>query len=71
MRVLHKKEIVQRGCAYCLDAVMKVSYLGYRARHCPFSECPYRELDEYDTYKDYLKNTKVDLGDLLGFKVKK
>ena len=70
MRYLKEKEQKKRGCSCCLDAVMKKSYYGFVSRHCPFDECPYHELDEYDTYREYLKHNKVDLGDLLGFKVK-
>lgn len=69
MRQLHRKEITQRGCAYCLESVMK-KYGGHALRHCPHDECPYHELDKYETYKEYLKQTKINLGDLLGFKVK-
>lgn len=61
MRLLHKKEIVQRGCVFCTKVVMKVSPYGYKARHCPYGECPYHEMDKYETYRDYLKHEGLNI----------
>lgn len=47
MRKLGKKEKKKRGCLYCLDR---------KSGKCKHDECPYRELDEYESYNDYLKS---------------
>lgn len=58
MRFIHNKERVQRGCTYCTDAVIVSRKKGdYRNRKCPYDECPYHELDGFETYGDYLKST--------------
>lgn len=41
----------KRGCHYCLDKVWGKYSL------CPHAECPYHELDQHDTYQDFLKST--------------
>ncbi len=54
MRILSSQEKIKRGCDYCAhvqeedvnDTVKKV---------CPHDECPYHELDEFDTYSEYLR----------------
>ena len=38
-------EMKKRGCHYCADF----------KRVCPHRECPYHELDGFNTYTDYLK----------------
>lgn len=64
MRPLTNKEINKRGCIYCADhtkARFEVNYKETRLmRACPHNICPYRELDKYDTYADYLKHHKDD-----------
>ena len=50
MRVVGKAEKDKRGCLYCLE------YKGStRKGKCEHDECPYRDLDEYETYEDYCK----------------
>lgn len=41
----------QRGCQYCLDKVMLWNEI-----RCSHSECPYRVLDKYETYNDFMKS---------------
>lgn len=62
-RHITDKEKKKRGCIYCMDTLtgsQQGSY--YVGRFCPYEECPYRELDKYDSYGDYIKDT-----DLRGF----
>ena len=54
MRKLSKDEVKKRGCEYCMDS-NKFKTLGYQ-RSCKYDACPYHELDDYDTYDDYLKS---------------
>ena len=62
MRRLSGKEIKKRGCNYCNNSIrVKGCYepvRGYQhgGLDCPYSECPYHELDKYDSYKDYLNS---------------
>lgn len=56
------KEKKKRGCVYCMDALttgnkQSTYYIG---RFCPYEECPYRELDKYDDYGDYIKATDLN-----------
>ena len=70
MRRIMRKERVQRGCAYCMFSVMK-SWGGSNWRHCPYDECPYRELDKYKTYREYLEKEGLNIRltiDLIGKK---
>lgn len=53
MKKLTNKEIKKRGCKYC-SAFCKDRY----ENKCKHNVCPYPELDNYDTYNDYLKATK-------------
>ena len=53
MRKLSKNEVEKRGCEYCMDYKFKT--LGHE-QSCTFDACPYHELDDYDTYDDYLKS---------------
>lgn len=52
MRVVDKNEKEKRGCLYCHD-YKKVR--GAKNRMCKHDECPYRELDEFESYEDYFK----------------
>ncbi len=53
MRIISKAEKKKRGCVECYDLVQ---YIGRNCRvACPYDECPYHELDKYDTYSAYLK----------------
>jgi hypothetical protein len=59
MRYLNKKEIKQRGCLFCADHATKRLYKAQRVA-CPHSVCPYRELDGYKRYADYLKTRESE-----------
>ena len=45
MRIISEKEWKQRGCAYCLD---------HKKKQCKHDECPYHELDNVETYEEYM-----------------
>lgn len=51
MRLLTFNEKAKRGCYYCTDLTVKN---GRKA--CPYYECPYHELDEFENYGEYLKS---------------
>lgn len=51
MRAVEKEEKEKRGCLYCRDYKSKQGKRG-----CKHDECPYRELDEFETYEDYFKS---------------
>jgi hypothetical protein len=36
-----------------------MSIKGYKVWGCPYEECPYHELDEYPTYRAYLKANPI------------
>lgn len=36
----------------------------FRTIECPHKECPYHELDEVTTYREYLRTQKVKMGDI-------
>lgn len=53
VRVVHKPEMKKRGCLYCTDSELKKH--GYATQtSCPHKECPYKVLDKYDTYEDFM-----------------
>jgi hypothetical protein len=54
MRILPTFEKKKRGCAYCND--MKQVHHGYQGlrNSCPYDECPYKVLDKYDTYDQFM-----------------
>lgn len=55
MRIIPYNEQVQRGCVYCAF-VDKKKDIDDKLKHaCPYAECPYRELDDYKTYNEFLK----------------
>lgn len=54
MRIIPYAEKVQRGCTYCAF-VDKAEEYGVIREACPYNECPYRELDGFATYNEYLK----------------
>ena len=57
MRPIHDGERKQRGCSYCKDLVLQDITWNkkYKQRNCPHEKCPYHELDDIKTYKEYLK----------------
>ena len=53
MRVIPMCENKKRGCCYCLDSIKQ--HVGYVVRTtCPHAECPYKVLDKYETYEDFM-----------------
>lgn len=48
MRVVGKKEREKMGCIYCCDYKKRKG-----VRMCKHEECPYHELDGYETYEDF------------------
>lgn len=62
MRILTPQDKLKRGCLYCLH-VYKEEKDGVVKTICPHDECPYHELDEFDTYSEYLrKRREKDVG---------
>lgn len=56
------RQVVKRGCDCCLDMVIiRKIPKKHALRGCPHLQCPYRELDPYKTYTEYLKNTPWNL----------
>lgn len=60
MKVLPQSEMNKRGCIYCLDHIKrKAEPDSVKKSHvCIHDECPYRELDPYKTYTQYLKSER-------------
>lgn len=57
MRKLSKNEVYKRGCLYCMDMTSTAAQYGnYSTKSCPYEECPYKVLDKYETYKDFMKS---------------
>ena len=53
MRIVRMYENKQRGCKYCTHVSQKKQ--GYATlTACPFDECPYKVLDKYDTYEEFM-----------------
>lgn len=48
MRRLTKTEVKKRGCEYCAHHTGRWN--------CPYEECPYKVLDKYSTYGQFLKS---------------
>lgn len=61
MRAVSKEERDKRGCLYCHDYKKR-----YGLRECKHDKCPYRELDEFETYEDYVNANGGFLDDLFG-----
>lgn len=53
MRVVPGYEKKQRGCQYCLHS-SEIRYGGQYRTACPFGECPYKMLDQYKTYEEFI-----------------
>ena len=62
MRKLGYKDMEQRGCSECGDCVRKRKKGGW---YCPHEECPYHELDGYESFTAYLKAHKNIFAKLL------
>lgn len=56
MTLLTSCEHEKRGCYYCKD-ITRAQYGQRDVRlYCIHDECPYRVLDKYETYQDYLNS---------------
>lgn len=53
LRVVNFKEKKQRGCWYCTNKQVTKD-MGSIRTACPYKVCPYRELDKYDSYEEFL-----------------
>jgi hypothetical protein len=53
MRIVPGYEKKQRGCEWCLHKSIARSGRDIRTG-CPFDECPYRVLDKYKTYEEFM-----------------
>lgn len=53
MRILGQEEQKKRGCYYCLDRTVTKEWDKNR-RACPFDKCPYKVLDKYKSYDDFM-----------------
>lgn len=62
MRLLTRNEIIKRGCWYCMEhkrAKFDHDCKQEKFLHtCAHQNCPYRELDKYRTYADYMRHHK-------------
>lgn len=57
MRKLTIREIRHRGCYYCEKRVDKWNEAeGCNRSNCPYEECPYRILDKFDTYEEFMES---------------
>ena len=54
------KERKKRGCLECTDGYMTKS--GIR---CPYESCPYKELDRFSNYNDFVGKTDGIVGLIL------
>lgn len=53
MRVIHMHENKKRGCLFCNDVITRKH--GYATQtSCPYDECPYKVLDKYESYEDFM-----------------
>lgn len=52
----------KRGCGICADVIKIDSPTknGYKTKACPYDECPYHELDQFEKYTDYDKHAKQE-----------
>lgn len=60
MRYVSMKERQKRGCLECYDRRMRSKGIS-----CPYDRCPYRELDKYDNYEDFIQEKECIIGLLL------
>lgn len=73
VRLVDVKEIKQRGCPICADAIALKGPNCHgsgapssKSYGCPYSECPYHELDNIKSYQEYEhKYRKNPPGDLI------
>ena len=55
VRVVKLQEKKQRGCQYCMD-MTKTRVGRANVTGCPYPECKYHELDNYETYEEYMES---------------
>ena len=55
VRFLKKHEMRQRGCEICVD-MQKVTACRKIHYACPHERCPYKVLDKYETYDEFLES---------------
>lgn len=53
MRTVSNRVLHQRGCGDCVFFIRR----GWHY-YCRYAECRFPELDQYEAYKDYLRETK-------------
>lgn len=58
MRFIKQKEIVARGCRLCTHKMVGESGAVYA---CKKFECPYKELDGYERFNDYLEDNGLSV----------
>jgi endonuclease I len=51
MRQLTFEEKQKNGCEYCGDSIRTTK----KTHLCPYESCKYQELEEHETYTDYLE----------------
>lgn len=61
MRYIGVKERNKRGCLYCID----LSKAKKGRVMCPYDRCPYRELDNFSDYEDFVGKTDGIVGLIL------
>lgn len=58
MRLVPAHEKKKRGCLYCAN--VEIVRTGGRKKDsrtaCPFDECPYKVLDKYESYEEFMKS---------------
>lgn len=52
-RLLTLYEMRQRGCKFCKNVTTARNLYGDRTA-CPFDECPYKVLDKYNSYEEFM-----------------
>ncbi len=60
MRYVSMKERQKRGCIECIHKRMRSKGIS-----CPYDRCPYRELDKYDSFDDFVQEIDCIVGMLL------
>lgn len=58
MRFIEQKEIVARGCRFCEHRLTNKKGWVYA---CNKFECPYKELDGYEHFNDYLDDNGLNV----------
>lgn len=69
-RFILTREKTKRGCCYCADAIIGKVRIGSKReklfrevpKYCPHPECPYHELDYYQSFFAYLKKMEKMYG---------